>query len=65
MCLLSPPARYPDRDQLQSIYSSYLKPILHRQLSRHAVWGNNSKVHALAGSMVQLYEDVSCFSYCL
>lgn len=52
-------SRYPDRDQLQSIYSSYLKPILHRQLSRHAVWSNTSKIHALAGSMVQLYEDVS------
>ncbi|KAH3831149.1 hypothetical protein DPMN_104411, partial [Dreissena polymorpha] len=48
---------YPDRDQLQSIYSSYLKPILQRQLSRHAVWGNASKIHALAGSMVQLYDD--------
>ncbi|XP_052794024.1 cytoplasmic dynein 2 heavy chain 1-like isoform X3 [Mya arenaria] len=49
---------YPDRDQLQSIYSSYLKPILHRQLSRHAIWGNNSKIHALAGSMVQLYDEL-------
>ena len=50
--------RYPDREQLQSIYSSYLKPILHRQLSRHPVWSNNSKIHALAGSMVQLYDEV-------
>ncbi|XP_053400577.1 cytoplasmic dynein 2 heavy chain 1-like [Mercenaria mercenaria] len=49
---------YPDREQLQSIYSSYLKPILHRQLSRHPVWSNNSKIHALAGSMVQLYDEL-------
>ena len=49
---------YPDREQLQAIYSSYLKPILHRQLSRHPVWGNVSKIHALAGSMIQLFEEV-------
>ncbi|XP_067663541.1 cytoplasmic dynein 2 heavy chain 1-like isoform X1 [Haliotis asinina] len=49
---------YPDREQLQTIYSAYLKPILHRQLSHHPVWGNMSKVHALAGSMVQVYEQL-------
>ena len=52
------PISYPDREQLQAIYSSYLKPILHRQLSRHPVWGNVSKIHALAGSMIQLFEEV-------
>ena len=50
--------RYPDREQLQSIYSSYLKPVLQRHLSHHAVWGNDAKIHALAGSMVQVYENV-------
>lgn len=45
---------YPEQDQLQSIYSSYLKPILHRQLSSHPIWGNPGKVHALAGCMVQV-----------
>ncbi|OWF37256.1 Cytoplasmic dynein 2 heavy chain 1 [Mizuhopecten yessoensis] len=49
---------YPDHEQLQTIYSAYLQPIIQRQLSRHPVWGNTSKVHALAGSMVQLYEQL-------
>ena len=50
--------RYPEHDQLQSIYSSYLMPVLHRQLDRHPVWSSQSKVNALAGSMVQVYEEV-------
>lgn len=49
---------YPDKEQLQAIYGAYLTPILNRQLGRHAVWGNPAKVYALAGSMVQLYEQV-------
>ncbi|XP_041357041.1 cytoplasmic dynein 2 heavy chain 1-like isoform X2 [Gigantopelta aegis] len=49
---------YPDREQLQTVYSAYLKPILHRQLSHHPVWGNAAKVHALAGSMVDFYEQM-------
>ena len=49
--------RYPDRDQLQSIYSAYLTPVLHRVLSGHPVWGSGAKVHALAGSMVQVRAD--------
>ncbi|XP_013392185.1 cytoplasmic dynein 2 heavy chain 1, partial [Lingula anatina] len=49
---------YPEREQLQAIYSAYLKPVLHKQLSRHPVWGNPAKVHALAGSMVQVYEQL-------
>ncbi|XP_025088458.1 cytoplasmic dynein 2 heavy chain 1-like isoform X3 [Pomacea canaliculata] len=49
---------YPGLEQLQSIYAAYLKPILHRQLAQHPVWGSKSKIHALAGSMVQLYEQL-------
>ncbi|CAL1541204.1 unnamed protein product [Lymnaea stagnalis] len=49
---------YPDRDQLQTIYAAYLKPILHRQLAKHSVWGSSSKVHALANSMIQFYEQL-------
>jgi dynein heavy chain 2 len=48
---------YPDREQLQAIYGAYLKPVLHRQLTSHPVWGNPAKIHALAGSMVQVYEQ--------
>jgi len=50
--------RYPSHEQLQIIYGSYLKPVLHRQLSSHAIWGNQSKIHSLAGSMVQVYEEI-------
>ncbi|KAK3100036.1 hypothetical protein FSP39_013759 [Pinctada imbricata] len=49
---------YPDKEQLQTIYNAYLTPIINRQLSRHPVWSNGSKVYALAGSMVQLYEQL-------
>ena len=50
--------RYPGREQMQAIYGAYLKPILHRQLEQHPVWGSPAKIHALAGSMVQFYEQV-------
>lgn len=32
--------------------------MLGRQLSGHSVWNNQSRVHALAGSMIQLYEQI-------
>ena len=49
---------YPDRDQLQAIYSAYLRPVLNLTLSSHPVWGSVKNVHALAGSMVAVYEQV-------
>ncbi|XP_073414467.1 cytoplasmic dynein 2 heavy chain 1 isoform X2 [Dendrobates tinctorius] len=49
---------YPERDQLQTICSSYLEPVLHQTLKKHPVWGSVSKIHQLAGSMVQVYEQV-------
>ncbi|XP_077154626.1 cytoplasmic dynein 2 heavy chain 1 isoform X5 [Ranitomeya variabilis] len=49
---------YPERDQLQTICSSYLEPVLHQNLKKHPVWGSVSKIHQLAGSMVQVYEQV-------
>ncbi|ESO93665.1 hypothetical protein LOTGIDRAFT_209197 [Lottia gigantea] len=49
---------YPDHEQLQTIYSSYLKPILHKQLAHHPVWGSSSKINTLAGTMVQFYEQL-------
>ena len=54
LLLYKPFFRYPDRDELQTIYSTYLKPVLHRQLSKHPVWGSNAKISALAASMVQV-----------
>lgn len=54
---------YSDREQLQAIYGAYLKPVLHKQIPGHPIWNNPSKVHAMACSMVQMYEQLkSSFS---
>uniref|UniRef100_A0A672TN04 Cytoplasmic dynein 2 heavy chain 1 n=1 Tax=Strigops habroptila TaxID=2489341 RepID=A0A672TN04_STRHB len=49
---------YPERDQLQAIYSAYLEPVLQKNLKNHRVWGSLPKIHQLAGFMVQVYEQV-------
>ncbi|XP_071001653.1 cytoplasmic dynein 2 heavy chain 1-like, partial [Oncorhynchus clarkii lewisi] len=49
---------YPDREQLQTIYSAYLQPVLQRSLGSQAVWASTGKTHQLAGSLVQVYEQV-------
>ncbi|XP_036005544.1 cytoplasmic dynein 2 heavy chain 1 isoform X1 [Fundulus heteroclitus] len=49
---------YPDREQLQTIYSAYLQPILHHSLGNQAAWASTGKTHQLAGSLVQVYEQV-------
>uniref|UniRef100_A0ABM5FWF4 Cytoplasmic dynein 2 heavy chain 1 n=2 Tax=Agamidae TaxID=81953 RepID=A0ABM5FWF4_9SAUR len=49
---------YPERDQLQTIYSAYLEPVLHKNLKNHPAWGSLAKIHQLAGSMVQVYEQI-------
>lgn len=40
------------------MYAAYLTPVLHRQLVRHPVWSSQSKIHSLAGSMIQVYDQV-------
>ena len=54
-------ASYPDQDQLQTVYGTYLQPVLHHSLSSHPVWGSTARVHALASSMVQVYEQVRLY----
>uniref|UniRef100_A0A3Q3WZD5 Cytoplasmic dynein 2 heavy chain 1 n=1 Tax=Mola mola TaxID=94237 RepID=A0A3Q3WZD5_MOLML len=49
---------YPDREQLQTIYSSYLEPVLQHSLGSQASWASTGKTHQLSGSLVQLYEQV-------
>ncbi|XP_024132434.1 cytoplasmic dynein 2 heavy chain 1 [Oryzias melastigma] len=49
---------YPDREQLHSIYSAYLQPVLQHSLGSQAAWASTGRNHQLAGSMVQLYEQV-------
>ncbi|XP_056467776.1 cytoplasmic dynein 2 heavy chain 1 isoform X1 [Gadus chalcogrammus] len=49
---------YPEREQLQIIYSAYLQPVLQHSLGSQAAWANAGKAHQLAGSLVQVYEQV-------
>eukprot|EP00073_Rattus_norvegicus_P049160 XP_017451443.1 PREDICTED: cytoplasmic dynein 2 heavy chain 1-like isoform X1 [Rattus norvegicus] len=49
---------YPEREQLQTIYGAYLEAVLHKNLKNHSIWGSSSKIYLLAGSMVQVYEQV-------
>uniref|UniRef100_A0A3Q1BV91 Cytoplasmic dynein 2 heavy chain 1 n=1 Tax=Amphiprion ocellaris TaxID=80972 RepID=A0A3Q1BV91_AMPOC len=49
---------YPDREQLQTIYSAYLQPVLQHSLGSEEGWASTGKTHQLAGSLVQLYEQV-------
>uniref|UniRef100_A0A8C9YLX3 Dynein cytoplasmic 2 heavy chain 1 n=1 Tax=Sander lucioperca TaxID=283035 RepID=A0A8C9YLX3_SANLU len=51
---------YPDREQLQTIYSAYLQPVLQHSLGSQASWASTGKTHQLAGSLVQLYEQRDC-----
>ncbi|XP_061923239.1 dynein cytoplasmic 2 heavy chain 1 isoform X1 [Entelurus aequoreus] len=49
---------YPDQEQLQTIYSAYLQPILRHSLGSQASWASSGKTQQLAASLVQLYEQV-------
>lgn len=49
---------YPSTEQLQTIYSSFMKPVLEKQFKRHPIWSNASKVRSLSNCMIKLYEEV-------
>ncbi|XP_062329494.1 dynein cytoplasmic 2 heavy chain 1 [Osmerus eperlanus] len=49
---------YPDKEQLQTIYSAYLQPVLQHSLGTQAPWASAGKARQLAGSLVQLYQQV-------
>lgn len=49
---------YADSEQLQVIYGSYLRPVIHHSLSSHPVWGAVRNIQALAQTMVSIYEQV-------
>lgn len=55
---------YPDREQLQTIYAAYLQPVLQHSLGSQASWASTGKTHQLAGSLVQLYEQVLTWTGC-
>ena len=53
----------PDKDQLETIYSSYLYTVLKEIVPGHPVWANPGKVSSLASSMVNIYQQFkSAFS---
>ena len=49
---------YPNEDQLQLIYSNYLRSILQQQLPNHRLWSSNNKVQQLALSMIHVYNEL-------
>ena len=48
----------PDKESMETIYSSYLYSVLKETVPGHPVWANPGKVAALASSMVGLYNQV-------
>ena len=48
----------PNKDSLETIYSSYLYSVLKETVPGHPVWANPGKVATLATSMVSLYAQV-------
>lgn len=63
-CFFASAFSYPDREQLQTIYSAYLQPVLQHSLGSQASWASTGKTHQLAGSLVQLYEQVLTWTGC-
>ncbi|XP_057206860.1 cytoplasmic dynein 2 heavy chain 1 isoform X3 [Triplophysa rosa] len=49
---------YPDREQLQTIYSAYLRPVLQSTLGNDPTWSSAGQIHQLSSSLVQVYEQV-------
>ena len=47
----------PDKEQLETIYSSYLYAVLKEIVPGHPVWANPGKVSSLASSMVNIYQQ--------
>lgn len=54
-------ASYADKEQLQAIYSAYLRSVLHHSLSSHQVWGAVKNIQTLSHTMVSIYEQVQQF----
>lgn len=65
LCFFESALSYPDREQLQAIYSAYLQPILQHGLGSQAAWASTGKTHQLAGSLVQLYDQVLNLTFML
>ena len=49
---------YPNKQQLEAIYTEYLKALLHDSFKAHAMWGSERNLKQLAKSTVQIYEQL-------
>ena len=49
---------YPNSEELETIYRVYLTPVFLHNLPSHPVWGSMAKIHTLATSMVQVFQQV-------
>ena len=49
---------YPSTEQLQAVYGAYLQPVIQHCLQTHPFWGSVGKIHALASSMITVYDQV-------
>ncbi|EKX39469.1 hypothetical protein GUITHDRAFT_160010 [Guillardia theta CCMP2712] len=47
---------YPENDQLQLVYSSYLRAIFSSYIPKHPTWSDKKSVERLAGTLIQFYE---------
>eukprot|EP01135_Chromosphaera_perkinsii_P005308 Nk52_evm1s338 gene=Nk52_evmTU1s338 len=49
---------YTDIDQLQTIYSTCLKPVFEESSNKDHMWNSQQNIHKLAGSMMNLYSQL-------
>eukprot|EP00960_Hanusia_phi_P074745 768303-Hanusia_phi.AAC.3 len=47
---------YPDNEQLQLVYSSYLRAIFNSYIPKHPTWSDKTSVDRLAGTLIGFYE---------
>ena len=47
---------YPQRDQLQQVYTAYLSAVVRSRLPTHAMWSDRANMQRLAGSLLDFYK---------
>lgn len=50
--------RYPEKEELQNVYSTFLQPIMQKSLPKSPIWNSPGKCQQLATSMINVYENV-------
>ncbi|XP_057314672.1 cytoplasmic dynein 2 heavy chain 1-like isoform X2 [Hydractinia symbiolongicarpus] len=49
---------YPNKTELETIYTEYLKALLQDSYKSHAIWGSERNLKQLSKSTIQIYEQV-------